>query len=66
MPVMNGVNAMRIIRNRYPGIAVFAQTAFALEGDEEKFKEEGFVDYISKPINKKSLISKLSTVFARK
>jgi signal transduction histidine kinase/ActR/RegA family two-component response regulator len=63
MPVMNGVDSMNAIKGMWPNVSVFAQTAFALERDEAKFLAEGFDDYVSKPINKKSLIEKLSVVF---
>lgn len=63
MPVMNGIDAMNAIKVIWPNVSVFAQTAFALERDEAKFLAQGFDDYVSKPINKKSLIGKLSVAF---
>ncbi len=63
MPIMNGVDAMKIIKSSYPEMKIVAQTAFALEGDEKKFLESGFDDYISKPINKNQLLKVLSGHF---
>ncbi len=60
MPVMNGVEAMKIIKSSYPSIKILAQTAFALEGDEKRYIKEGFDNYVPKPINKKHLFSLLS------
>ncbi len=60
MPVMSGYEASKKIREFNKEIVIIAQTAFALEGDREKVLEAGCNDYISKPINKAELISKLN------
>lgn len=54
MPVMDGVQATEIIRSGQagdPDIPVVAQTAYALQGDRERFLAAGMDDYISKPID---------------
>jgi PAS domain S-box-containing protein len=63
MPKMNGIEAMKIIKSMYPDIRIIAQTAFALEGDKKKLLEQGFDDYISKPINKNELFEVLNGYF---
>ena len=55
MPVMNGYDAMRIIKTRHPGIPIIAQTAYTLTEDRRKCMQAGFNDYISKPINRMAL-----------
>jgi CheY-like chemotaxis protein len=52
MPEMNGLDASRIIRQRWPGAKpiIIAVTAYGLEGDREKCLDAGMDDYISKPI----------------
>lgn len=62
MPIMNGVEAtieMRKLekKNNWPKIRIIAVTAFAMPGDEEKFKEIGIDLYISKPYTSHQLIS---------
>jgi len=55
MPVMDGYEAMRIIKTRHPGIPIIAQTAYTLTEDRRKCMKAGFNDYISKPINRLAL-----------
>ncbi len=53
MPKMNGVETLRRLKE-IDGfdIPVIALTADALEGMDEKYKNAGFDDYLSKPIDK--------------
>ncbi len=56
MPVMDGLEATRIIRQRWPnGPKIIAITAYALEGDRKKFIEAGMDDYIAKPVKREEL-----------
>jgi CheY-like chemotaxis protein len=41
-------------------IPIIAVTAYAMKGDREKALGAGFVDYISKPINTKEFVRKIS------
>jgi signal transduction histidine kinase len=65
MPIMNGVNALRSIKQTYPKIPIVAQTAYALAGEKQKFLDEGFDYYIIKPIKKADLFSILHEIFDR-
>ena len=56
MPLMDGEEAMQKILAWKPGTRIVAQTANALSSDREKYLESGFVDHISKPIDKTQLI----------
>ena len=57
MPVMNGYEATRQIRQFNKKVIVIAQTAFGLSGNREKAIEAGCNDYIAKPISKEKLHS---------
>jgi len=59
MPVMNGYQATRKIREMDRNIPIIAQTAYALAGDSEKAMDAGCTDYITKPIKKEILLSKV-------
>lgn len=50
MPLMNGYQATKLIKEINPDVPIIAQTAFALENDREKTLAAGCDDYISKPI----------------
>ena len=65
MPVMNGHEATRQIRQFNKVVVIIAQTAFGLSGDREKAIEAGCNDYISKPINKDELLSLLQKYFKK-
>jgi len=51
MPDMDGVEAIRIIREKYANLPIIALTANAVSGVKEMFLENGFNDFISKPID---------------
>ena len=55
MPVMDGYEAMRIIKALYPSIPIIAQTAYTLNNDRHKCLQAGFNDYLAKPINRVAL-----------
>jgi CheY-like chemotaxis protein len=60
MPIMNGYEAAKLIYAASPAIKIIAQTAFARAEDEQKIRAAGFVDYLSKPIKPKLLLSMLA------
>ena len=59
MPVMDGVETTRQIKNRkeWSVIPIIALTAHALKGDENKFIKSGMDGYISKPFDSEKLYS---------
>ncbi|WP_420628578.1 response regulator [Candidatus Leptofilum sp.] len=63
MPNLDGVEATRLIHERWPHAqqpAIVAMTAYALKGDRERYISLGMDDYISKPIAVKDLVAALS------
>lgn len=63
MPEMNGLEATRIIRRRWPnnGPRIIAMTAYALKGDREKCIEAGMDEYLAKPISMDQLRTAIET-----
>ena len=55
MPVMDGYEAMRIIKSQHPDLPIIAQTAYTLNNDRHKCLKAGFNDYIAKPVNRVAL-----------
>ncbi len=55
MPIMNGIEATKILREKGIDCPIIALTANALEGDRELYLSEGMNDYLSKPIDIKEL-----------
>jgi PAS domain S-box-containing protein len=59
MPKLNGFEAREKIMKLNKKAVVIAQTAYAMLGDKTRCLDEGFNDYIPKPINKHLLLSKI-------
>lgn len=57
MPLKDGFEATSEILKFRPGIPIIAQTAYAHPSDRNRALECGCVDYISKPFEKKQLLS---------
>jgi CheY-like chemotaxis protein len=61
MPVMNGYEATKIIREMYPSLPIIAQSAFALREERDMAIKAGCNEYISKPFKKEQLIAMLNS-----
>ncbi|MDY7000760.1 MAG: PAS domain-containing protein [Thermodesulfobacteriota bacterium] len=67
MPVMDGVEATRIIRGSVSGdidphIPIIAMTAHAMMGDRERFLEAGMDDYMAKPVEGREFAAVIARV----
>ncbi|MGM0378067.1 MAG: response regulator, partial [Bacteroidota bacterium] len=56
MPVLDGYEATRQIRQINKNVPVIAQTAYANPEEAEKMKQAGCDDYLTKPINSEELV----------
>ena len=61
LPVVDGYEATRRIKAEpaLQGIPVIAVTSYALSGDEEKAREAGCEDYVTKPFSPRDLLAKV-------
>lgn len=70
MPVMDGVDATRIIRSSLPDdkkeISIIAMTANVLQEDVQRYLDAGMNAYISKPFQTDDLLLKMSSVLKDK
>ncbi len=65
MPVLNGYEATRQIRQFNKDVIIIAQTAHGLSGDKEKAIVAGCNAYISKPISKVELLALIQKYFEK-
>ncbi len=59
MPILNGWEATRQIKEFRQDLPIIALTAYALSNEEEKSTEAGCNGFLTKPIKPKILISEL-------
>jgi signal transduction histidine kinase/DNA-binding response OmpR family regulator len=50
MPVMNGIDAARLIKQIRPSLPIIAQTAYAFSEEKATILSTGFDEYLSKPL----------------
>lgn len=63
MPVLNGYEAIKQIKNINPNLPIIAQTAYAMSGDREKILLTGCDLYLSKPLGKQQLLEAIIRCF---
>ena len=67
MPEMDGITVLRKLKEQYEELpVVVALTANAIEGDQKKYLSSGFNDYLSKPIDRRAMISVLEKIALNK
>lgn len=55
MPVLNGYEATKQIRQFNKEVPIIAQTAFAMIPEQKTILESGFTDFLSKPVEEERL-----------
>ena len=55
MPVMDGIEACRLIKDKKPDLPVIALTADVMTQDVERYLQYGFIEHIGKPIDMNKL-----------
>ena len=68
MPLINGLDATRIIKNnpKCLNTPIIAVSAYALDEDIKKMYQVGIKNYISKPIKKEELVAKINEIIRLK
>lgn len=67
MPVMNGEEALKeLLKIDNFNTPVIALTADALTGSKNKYKDEGFNDYIAKPFTREHIKEKIDNIFMQR
>jgi CheY-like chemotaxis protein len=59
LPVMDGYEATRRIRQTCPQMPIIGLSAHAMHGDDEKARAAGCTDYLTKPVDEDLLLQKL-------
>ena len=65
MPVMDGYDALRLIRERAPDIPVIALTAYAFETDRYRMFQAGFNECLAKPLRADELRTRIAALLSR-
>ena len=60
MPVMDGYEATKQLREEGCQVPIIAQTAFALNNEKDRVLDVGCNDYVEKPIKKEVLFEKIN------
>jgi len=64
MPIMDGYEALKQIRQIRPQLKIIAQTSYALASDGDKVHKAGFNGYLTKPVQKDKLFELINQSLA--
>jgi len=64
MPVLNGFDASKQIKTKYPNLPIVAQTAYSTSDEKEKALRAGCDDFVSKPIKEEVITQIINKYFA--
>ncbi|WP_339724452.1 CHASE domain-containing protein [uncultured Paraglaciecola sp.] len=63
MPIMDGIEACRLIKSAHSTVPIIALTANAMSEDIKHYQLEGFNGHLAKPVELSMLLQKLQQVF---
>ena len=66
MPVMDGLEAAKIIVNTHPDVPVVAVTANAFEADRRRATQAGCKGFLAKPVNSAECLAVISQLLEKK
>ena len=62
MPIMNGLEATKAIREKHPDLPILALTANAFDSDRQLAMEVGCNDFLSKPVSSEECIETIKRI----
>jgi signal transduction histidine kinase/CheY-like chemotaxis protein len=65
MPVMNGMEATKAIKEQNPSIPIIAQTAYTHQDDKQAAIDAGCDDFLTKPLTKHKVLSAVEKLLSK-
>ncbi|MDD2564623.1 MAG: response regulator [Salinivirgaceae bacterium] len=65
LPIMDGYEATRKIREFNANVPIIAQTAYVMSGEEEKTKDAGCNAYLTKPLRLNVVLETIESFFLK-
>ena len=65
MPVMDGLEATKLIKEKYPELPVVALTANAFDSDRQLAKEAGCNAFLSKPVSSEKCLQTIEEIIGK-
>ncbi len=59
LPIMDGYAATQNIRKTFPSLPIIGLSAHAMSGDDDRARDAGCTDYLTKPVDESLLLNKL-------
>jgi CheY-like chemotaxis protein len=65
MPVMDGLEATKLIKDKMPELPIIALTANAFDSDRQMAMEAGCVEFLTKPISSQLCLATLEKILGK-